>query len=212
MEVKLNAKGFKPGMPIAFLMENGELWEKFEIKTISAYAIGHVTIFIDGVANNLGVEDFFLDKDSVILNLRLDGCLRENGNYYIQIHYYGIRDYTLFFPDVAMEDPVRAKRMGMLYEEAEKCFQNAAWLSFAIMSAAVFEHILYFKLNRVENNLSPLIDKAESSGVISCSEALLMRKVKNLRNAIHCNRTNIEYIEKINAMGLKKLIDKIIIS
>ena len=208
----LSIKGFKAGQPIAIELSSGERWERFKIKTISAYAIDSASLFTDGAVNNFGAEDFFFHEGDIVINIRINDFYRDHINFFLQIHYYGIRDYSLLFPDVVATDPVRAKRMGMLYEEAEKCFQNAAWLSFAIMSGAVFEHILYFKLNGAENNLSSLINKAEGLGIISSSDAELMRTVKNLRNAIHCNKLELDYISKITAMDIKKLIDKVMMT
>ena len=153
-----------------------------------------------------------IKNDKFYMKADFRGALRECARFILQIHYYGIRDYSLLFPDFLVNDPDRATRLGLFYEEAEKCFDNGAWLSFALMCGAIFEHLLYFKLNGSERQYGRLILKARNAGIIQKEESDTMEAIRKLRNIIHRNRLSEGYIQRAEAMDIKTLIERLIVS
>ncbi|HEY5601704.1 MAG TPA: hypothetical protein VIM41_01195 [Gammaproteobacteria bacterium] len=68
----------------------------------------------------------------------------------------------------AVSTPERKESLANYYEEAEKCFDAGAWLSFMLMCGAVFEGLLYDQIgNATTNKFFDLIPKAESIGLLS---------------------------------------------
>lgn len=126
------------------------------------------------------------------------------------IYYQGIRDYSLLFPWVS---PVKLReRLGMFYEEAEKCFSQGSWLSFSLMCGALFEGMLYSKLNRptTNNNFFDLINQGKNTNLLNNDQAHIMEKVRRLRNLIHANNFNYPYITRKDATDIKSTMDQLI--
>ncbi|HHT7239778.1 TPA: DUF4145 domain-containing protein [Bacillus cereus] len=129
----------------------------------------------------------------------------------VVVHYNGIRDYSQLFPWVSNEDLRRD--LGLFYEEAEKNFEQGAWLSFALMCGAVFEGMLYARLDYpAENGFNNMIIAAsnEEIGILTASQREIMDKVRVLRNRVHCNKFTLPYVSRVDAMDIKSLLDRLV--
>ncbi|MEH7754777.1 DUF4145 domain-containing protein [Bacillus toyonensis] len=127
----------------------------------------------------------------------------------VVVHYNGIRNYSLLFPWVEV-DGLKCD-LGSFYEEAEKNFDQGAWLSFALMCGAVFEGMLYDKLGYPsENNFNYMTNIAYDRNVIDKQQKVIIDKVRKLRNRIHCNRFNKPYVSRTDAMDMKSILDRLI--
>ncbi|WP_374989663.1 DUF4145 domain-containing protein (plasmid) [Priestia megaterium] len=126
------------------------------------------------------------------------------------IHYRGIRDYSLLFPWITHRN--LRKRLGQFYEEAEKCFDQESWLAFSLMCGAVFEGMLYGKLERptTNNTFHEMITTCKNRGFLNNHQANIMSKVKGLRNLVHANKYNIPYVERRDAMDIRATLDQLI--
>lgn len=128
----------------------------------------------------------------------------------ITLHYHGIRDYGLLFPWVA--NIKLRNRIGGFYEEAERNFEQGAWLSFALMCGAVFEGMLYAKLNMPSSNRfkDMTIEAYENKKIIDLKQKQIMDDARNARNLIHANRFNKNYITRKKAMDIMTTMNKLI--
>ncbi|MFJ8457318.1 hypothetical protein [Bacillus paramycoides] len=101
--------------------------------------------------------------------------------------------------------------LGSFYEEAEKNFDQGAWLSFALMCGAVFEGMLYDKLGYPsENNFQHMTNVAYARNIINEQQNGIIDNVRKLRNRIHCNRFNKPYVSRTDAMDMKSILDTLI--
>lgn len=128
----------------------------------------------------------------------------------IILHYQGIRDYSLLFPWIANKD--LRERLGMFYEEAEKCFNQGSWLSFSLMCGALFEGMLYAKLNRptTNNNFFDMINQCQNTNLLTSNQADIMNNVRKLRNLIHANNFTYQYATRKDATDIKSTMDQLI--
>ncbi|MEK4002959.1 DUF4145 domain-containing protein [Bacillus sp. FSL K6-2822] len=127
----------------------------------------------------------------------------------VVVHYNGIRNYSSLFPWV--EEGGLNRDLGLFYEEAEKNFDQGAWLSFSLMCGAVFEGMLYAKLGYPsENNFNLMTKIAYDKNVINEQQKGIIDKVRTLRNRIHCNKFNKPYVSRTDAMDMKSILDTLI--
>ncbi|MFC8689279.1 DUF4145 domain-containing protein [Brevibacillus porteri] len=128
----------------------------------------------------------------------------------VVLHYHGVRDYSLLFPWVANVN--LRERLGLFYEEAEKNFDQGAWLSFALMCGAVFEGMLFAKLNPASsrNNFSNMITDATANRLLNGHQQNIMNTVRNFRNLVHGNLYTNPYITRKDAMDIRTTLDKLI--
>jgi len=162
-----------------------------------------------GLKSVFGIEHS--DKDIMIndTTLRFGTCcsVKEEGTD-IAVYYSGIRDYSHLFYWVE-EDGLR-ERLGEFYEEADKAFDNASWLSFALLCGAVFEGVLYAKGYR--NGLEAKINKAVSDSIIDNRTSEIMHKVREFRNLIHAYKYEEPRVTRRDAMDIRSVLDKLLIS
>jgi len=128
----------------------------------------------------------------------------------ITLNYHGIRDYSMLFPWI--NNSCLRERLGLFYEECEKNFEQGSWLSFSLMCGAIFEGILYAKLEMPNSNntFKKMIDEAFVNELINDSQKEIMDKVRNLRNLVHGNNYRISYVSRKDAMDIRNTLDKLI--
>ncbi|EJQ55127.1 DUF4145 domain-containing protein [Bacillus mycoides] len=127
----------------------------------------------------------------------------------VVVHYNGIRNYSLLFPWIEKDGLKRD--LGLFYEEAEKNFDQGAWLSFTLMCGAVFEGMLYDKLGYPsKNNFNNMINVAEDTNIINEHQKNIINKARELRNRVHCNKFDLDYVSRTDAMDMKSLLDRLL--
>lgn len=182
----------------------------FVIDTLPAYAIEYSILVINGVNYHDG---FSIVSNTVhwegLFRIEPGGVGGTHDTVILNIYYHGIRDYGLLFPKINDTDSRSADRLGRYYEEAERCFDGHAWLSFAVMCGAIFEGILYAKY-RTRENFSHLIEKAEREGDIDSNTAAIMHRARKFRNQVHAPRDTEAYIERKDAMDMRTTLDKLL--
>lgn len=177
----------------------------FVIPTLSAYAIGHADVQLNGLGSHNEYEDFEINGNEFIW--KYSGSTGVEDKLRLLIHYYGIRDYALLFPSI--QNSELGKRLGQFYQEAESAFQNGAWLSYSLMCGAIYEGILFARLNQNEN-FKKLITKAENQNLISSDTARTMNTARILRNLVHGNKFTDPYVSRAQAMDMRSVMDKLI--
>ena len=182
---------------------NQFLWE-FSIPLLPAFSIEYFVIQVGGATSYQSTNDKLINNKIIIES---EYSLDQSDDVQIIIHYHGIRNYELLFPWITDSD--LQKRIGEFYREAELNFDNGAWLSFALMSGAVFEGMLYGKINK-NLNFSKLIDEANNLKLINSDTVRIMHMVRDYRNIVHSNKFAKAYISRTEAMDIRTIIDKVI--
>ncbi|MEB9862126.1 DUF4145 domain-containing protein [Bacillus cereus] len=184
------------------------LWH-INIPILSALSVEYFSVQDRG-SFSLSSLDTVVAGDTLIMESAYP-LSEEHRSISVVVHYNGIRDYSLLFPWVSNVDLKRD--LGLFYEEAEKNFEQGAWLSFALMCGAVFEGMLYAKLNYPsENGFNLMITRAsnEENNILNASQKEIMDKVRILRNRVHCNKFDLPYVSRVDAMDIKSLLDRLI--
>lgn len=186
-------------------------WQVLSVRTLQAYAISYAMLECNGIAYPVDEATVRVVGDT--LECQLSFNLDQNDKLALRIYYHGIRDYKLLFPVVQATDPDRASRLGAFYEEAEKNFASGAWLSFMLMCAAMFEHLLYFRLGfpARQTSLKDVSTEALNRSEINQAEFDIVNKARTFRNVIHCNRLQDSYVSRRDAMDAKILIERLIL-
>ena len=184
----------------------------FTIPTLPAYAIEYSEFSASdqmGSGQKVFVEDkdFEIEGDKLIWKNYEEPLLKASTVYRLTVHYHGIRDYSMLFPHVLDKD--LRERLGTFYEEAEIAFENGAWLSFALMCGAIYEGLLY-SLYSKNMNFNKMIQKALLEHLIDNETAAVMDSTRNLRNIVHGNRFSEPYVTRLQAMDMRKVMDKLI--
>jgi len=181
---------------------------------LPAYAIEYAELKVppnlDGVGKTELLEgrEFTISGDKVIWPGYRAPLLGRPAAVTLIIHCHGIRSYERLFPSVRGDD--RARRLGQFYEEADKTFEEGAWLSFLLMCGAVFEGLLFDRLDE-DLSFSRLARKALDEGTVSEKEYNAMDRVRNLRNAVHLSRISKVYATREEAMDTRKILDDMIV-
>ncbi|WP_242276710.1 DUF4145 domain-containing protein [Bacillus cereus group sp. BfR-BA-01445] len=184
------------------------LWH-ITIPILSALSVEYFSVQDRG-SFSLSSLDTVVAGDTLIME-SVYPLSEEHRSISVVVYYNGIRDYSLLFPWVSNGDLKRD--LGLFYEEAEKNFEQGAWLSFALMCGAVFEGMLYAKLNYPsENGFNLMITRAsnEENNILNASQKEIMDKVRILRNRVHCNKFDLPYVSRVDAMDIKSLLDRLI--
>ncbi|EKO3807806.1 hypothetical protein NTE05_005074 [Vibrio harveyi] len=173
----------------------------FEIDLLRAYAIEHYKIQIGALSAFPDTSDSLVDNKLTIQpGYELDdelGCR-------LTIYHHGIRDYSLLFPTVTNLD--LRERLGLYYQEAESAFESGSWLSFMLMSGALFEGMLHHKLGG-NDQFASLISRIND---MSETDIALIQKIKNFRNLVHASRFNEPYVTRADAMDIKIILDRML--
>lgn len=187
---------------------------KYLVPFLSAYAIEYAELIVppdlDGVRETRILIDlgFTIDGDKVLWHSYRQPIFGDYDPILI-IHYHGIRDYKLLFPAISSE--VRVQRLANYYEEADKCFEASAWLSFMMMCGAVFEGLLFDRVGSSKvKKFTGLITKATQQKLITADEKILMDKVRGYRNIVHLDNNEDSYVSRADVMDTRKVLDTII--
>lgn len=187
--------------------------EHLVVPTLSAYAVEY-SEFTPAPHLDYGMTVLYQDTDYRILGDRLyfrhaipfvHGGL---SSCRLVIHYHGIRDYALLFPQIS--DQGLRTRLGQFYEEAETAFEYRAWLSFALMAAAVYEGLLGWCLHNTDAGLHQLTVMAVEKGVLSEHEAATVDCARTNRNLVHASKSHKKWLTRSNAMDMRTVMDKLV--
>ena len=182
--------------------------------TLPAYAIEYAELIVapdlDGAQQTRLFIDrgFEIDNDIVLWHSYRQSIFGKQEPILI-IHYHGIRDYQLLFPSISTAE--RIQRLANYYEEADKCFEEGAWLSFMLMCGAVFEGLLFDRLGNSDLNIfKALINKAAEDKHITEAEKRLMDSVRSYRNMVHLDNKEGSYVSRADMMDTRKVLDSIV--
>lgn len=181
----------------------------FKVPILPAYAILNHTI--QGVKSNLdgqttSIESAIVDDTVIVYNVS-DFSLRLSPDQPILVvNYLGITDYQNFFPQ--FKGMSLHERAGLFMEEADKAFDESAWLAFAMMAGAVFESLLYDMVDAEWGSLGPLIEKTEKKGIFDRMEISALQDANAARNLVHANRFKDEYITRKVAMNIRVVLEQ----
>lgn len=184
----------------------------FPVPTLSAYAVAHSNFYTDsGFADtsqlqNIEGRDFEIVGDSVIWRSPVQPFIPADGTYRLIVHYHGIRDYEALFPSV--QDLNIRRRIAQFQEEADTVFQQKAWMSYVILSTAVLEGLLVYRLGN--KKLVRLIDEASESGLINDAGRNALHNARDRRNLVHASRAQEPYVSRLEAMDVRTSMDRLI--
>jgi len=173
--------------PIYGGSEYGEVyersWAKFEVPTLPAYSIINHTI--DGTSVNVDAGTFALESEVVGSCVKIPGVDRFKSTFFpsvpvLTIYHFGVRDYSLLFPSIK-NDELRI-RVGCFMEEADKTFEQGAWLSFVVMACGVFEGVLADIVGDHKSTFGKILKAVEEKGFLDSMEFNALTLAKNLRN------------------------------
>lgn len=187
---------------------------KYLVPTLPAYAIGYAELIVppdlDGAYETRIFIDqgFEIDGTKVLWHSYRQPMFSKHEPILI-VHYHGIRDYRLLFP--AISTAGRAQRLANYYEEADKCFDSGAWLSFMLMCGAIFEGLLFDAIgNSSLQKFISLINKAAERELITNSEQKLIDIVRGYRNTVHLDNDEGRYVSRADVMDTRKVLDNIV--
>ena len=183
------------------------------VPTLSAFAIEHAEFkpppHVDFGHRLLYLgSDFTTEADSVVFTTGLSLFLDSFERSQFVVHYHGIRDYGLLFPQVT-EFALR-ERLGRFYEEAESNFDHGAWLSFALMAGAVYEGLLGQRLGAPDKRFADMIRTALDEGILTPIEARILHVARDGRNLVHAARFNEPCVTRADAMDMRIVMDTLI--
>lgn len=187
--------------------------ENLVVPTLSAYAVEY-SEFTPAPNLDSGMTVLYQDTDYRIAGDRLyfryavPFVFGGLGSCRLVIHYHGIRDYALLFPQIS--DHGLRIRLGQFYEEAETAFENRAWLSFALMAAAVYEGLLSWRLQNTDAGLHDLTVFAVEEGVLGEHEAATVDSARTNRNLVHASKSHKEWLTRASAMDMRTVMDKLV--
>jgi hypothetical protein len=183
------------------------LWH-LEIPILSAFSIEYFSIQDGSVHTFSTKNDQILGNELIVeseypLTDDIEGVT-------VVVHYHGVRDYSLLFPWVHLQK--LRERLGNFYEEGEKNFEQGAWLSFALMCGAVFEGMLYAKLNPSgsKHGYKDMLESALENNLIDAEQFGIMNNVRYLRNLVHGNKFELPYIDRASAMDLRSTLNNLL--
>lgn len=187
--------------------------ETVHIPTLSAYAVEYAEFTpardVDsGYHLHHSGADFELEEENIVFasgfSLKFGGI----ESCRLVIHFHGIRDHALLFPQVT-EAQLKV-RLGAYYQEADTTFEKGAWLSFALMSAAIYEGLLAWKLGRAADKFAALIETARARGILDTNEYKILQQAREHRNLIHASRYEEPWVERASAMDMRTTLDGLI--
>ena len=187
--------------------------QTFLIPTLPAYAVDFANLIINGISNAIDQNTIAIRDKNLVWKISPESYeIDSSDKCYLEVHYHGIRDYSLLFPHVQTIEPDRAAHLGLYYSEMEASFDNAAWLSFMLMAGAIFEHLLFFATGGAKQTLFDLNNESLIRGIISQSDFYVIDKSREYRNVIHANKINKYYVQRKDAMDARSLIERLILN
>ena len=185
---------------------------KFEIPTLKAYAIEYSEFTFRGGFNEhkemIEGRDFELVEDGLIWHGFFEPMLPSMDYYRLVIHYHGIKDYALLFPHV--KNCFLQQRLGRFYEESEVCFENGAWLAFALMCGAIYEGMLFDHGGGRERAFSKLIAIGKREDILDEYSEGIINRTRELRNLVHPGLAEKPFVTRADAMDMRTVLDRLI--
>lgn len=178
----------------------------FVVPILPAYAIEYAKLNVNGQGVLLDASQ--IDDDKVIWDVGKSYTIGNDWEVALEIFHHGIRDYSLLFPQITVNVEL-AKRLGNFYEEAEKNFDNQAWLSYALMCGGIFEGLLTSK-GCSQKNFSEKIRYARSNSIINTKQEEVINIARGARNKIHADRYKDPYLLRKEALDIRITMDQII--
>lgn len=191
-------------------------WARFRVPVLPAYAILNYTI--QGVTSRYngltGELDGAVDAiesgivDDVVILYGIDDLTQRlmPTDPTLVINYLGIRDYQKFFPH--FENQLLRERAAQFLEEADKTFEEASWLAFAMMAGAVFESLLFDIVGDTRVGFGSLINKIKAAKVFEEMELAALQIACDARNLIHAGRYGDVYITREKAMRVRVVLEQ----
>ncbi len=184
---------------------------KFHIPILKAYAIEYSEFSFRGGFNDhkesIEGKGYELVEDGLIWRDSFYPSFPGMDYYRLIIHYHGIRDYEALFPNVK-NNSLRT-RLSKFYEEAESNFDNAAWLSYALMCGALYEGLLFSHLD-ADLKFKSLIEEAHKQKMIDSKTESIMQATREIRNLVHASRCVEPYVTRAQAMDMRTTMDRLI--
>ena len=195
----------------------GEVVRQLHVPTLTAYAIEYVEFsappHLDlGHIEYLEGRNFRVEGDHILFltppRLQYSSVQLGNTDVRLLVHHHGIREYGLLFPQIP--EQTLKKRLGEFYEESEKAFGVAAWLSFALSAAAIYEGLLEWRLGAKRGNLAELAEDAFQRRLIDEHERRTIDIARRARNLVHAARHKAPFVSRMDAMDMRTVLDRVI--
>ncbi|MED4532333.1 DUF4145 domain-containing protein [Metabacillus fastidiosus] len=193
-----------------FISTHYEYVVKIHIPILPAFSVEYFSLNLGGTTGMASGNDTI---DGTTLIMESEAKLTEDmiaKGAVVTIHYHGIRDYSLLFPWI--EKIELRERLGAFYEESEKILQQGAWLSFSLMCGAIFEGMLYAKLDypTYRNTFYDMISDAFEQNIIDERQRNIIHEVRTSRNLVHGNKYQTAYVTRRSTMDIRITLDSLI--
>ena len=184
---------------------------EFKVATLPAYSFTNHSI--DGV--NMNVDGITTPISSAIVNDRviipgvnkLINMLRPSTPV-LTVYHFGIKDYSLLFPEIM--DSALKTRVGLFMEEADKTFEQEAWLSFVVMAGSVFEGVLSNLIADYGSTFGTLVNKVSELKILDEYEISILKDAVKFRNHVHAGKFKEETAARQDAMNIRVQLDQFI--
>ncbi len=177
-----------------------------EIPTLPAYAVEYAHVWVNGLCG----DAYSIEGRKLRIPFP-DYSIDANDTVGVTVFFHGFRDFDALFPQVTLSH--LQQRLGRFYAEAEKCLDEAAWLSFALMCGAIFEGLLFWRLGKTPNDqvkFYELVEEAHQSGLIDPEAKRIMHSARDFRNRVHADNYDKDYVERKDAMDIRTTMGKMI--
>lgn len=186
-------------------------WAEFRVPTLRAYSFTNHSIDgvnMDSEGGTTPISSAIVDDKVLIYGVdKLMNTLRPSSPV-LTVYHFGIKDYSLLFPEI--EDPALKQRVGLFMEEADKTFEQEAWLSFVVMAGSVFEGILSDLTADHGSTFGKLVSKVDDLQVLDGYVVSVLRDAVKFRNHVHAGRYNEETAIRQDAMNIRVQLDQFI--
>jgi len=186
----------------------------YRIPTLPAYAISHYTVNIEKISDELFSQyhDSYEGEYVHISGLtELDEHRQAYAKPTFQINYLGILDYKKLFPHFR-SDSLR-ERAGQFMEEADKAFDNSAWMSFLMMAGAVVECVLFDLLKKStasKATFGQLTKDVKNISVLDENDVKTIFGMVEARNLIHAGRYETPFVGRKLAIKTRLTLDNLL--
>jgi hypothetical protein len=167
---------------------------KFRVRTASAYAIELLSFQVGGLL--LSIARDCLNDDVLTVKSTFNVSNKQDQTRLL-VHHFGIKDYSLLFPQI--DDVDLKARLGLFYEEAEKTYEQSAWLSFSLAAGAVIEGLLFAHQKQPNKKFEDLINDKQQN-LLTETEKALAHLLRNHRNLVHANRYTKPFVSRSDAL------------
>lgn len=186
------------------------------VPTLDAYAVEYAELIpprhLDyGHTQLTSASDFSIQGSEVLLQHPIASNLfglSSNISCRLTVHYHGIRDHRLLFPQIRNHD--LRSRLAEFYAEADLVFDTGAWLSFTLLASAIYEGLLGWRLNDFRSPFSSLIKAANGAQIIDAAIKRILESAKDARNLVHASKFDAPLGGRHQAMDVRITLDRLI--